>query len=92
MRQAAQPVDSINLIAQSTESTEFPQIHNIHKQLREAEAAKILNVSCDWLRRQRMKKQGPPYRRFGGAVRYDVDELREWMAAQSTMRTIQNDK
>jgi len=57
----------------------------INRQLREAEAAKIMNVSCCKLRYDRMLKQGPPYRRFGRTIRYDLPELIEWMKKQSTM-------
>ena len=60
-------------------------IKTIQPQIREDEAARIMNVGRDKLRHDRMLKKGPPYRRFGRSIRYDLDELREWMAAQSTV-------
>lgn len=56
------------------------------RQLKESEAASIMNVSCDKLRHDRMINQGPPFRRFGRCIRYDYDELVAWMASQSSER------
>lgn len=54
------------------------------KQLREDEAAQILNVSREKLRSDRWRGIGAPFRRYGRSIRYDMDELQSWMKAQSS--------
>jgi len=54
------------------------------RQLKELEAAEIMNVSREKLRHDRMLRIGPPVRRYGRSVRYDFLELTTWMASQST--------
>ena len=51
--------------------------------LSEADAARYLGVSRAFLRqgRARTKGSGPPYCRFGRAVRYRVMDLDAWIAA-----------
>ena len=58
--------------------------HDYSRQLKEHEAAQMMNVSREKLRSDRWKGLGAPYRRFGRSVRYDERELIAWMAAQST--------
>jgi len=45
-------------------------------------AARILGMSADWLAHARIRGEGPPFVRFGGSIRYSVNKLREWGAAQ----------
>ena len=46
------------------------------------EAAAVLGLSVDTLRLWRRKASGPPVRKFGGAVRYNRDELQAWASEQ----------
>ena len=50
--------------------------------LNEKEAAQELGMSVDWLRKRRRLRQGPPFVRFGRAVRYSRSGLDVWAAAQ----------
>jgi len=43
------------------------------------EVGGILGVSEDKLRRLRAKKEGPPYLKIGGSVRYDKAKLQKWI-------------
>lgn len=50
--------------------------------LTEPQAAELLNVSVSWLRASRCKTrqiEGPPFIRFGRAVRYSPDDLNAYM-------------
>lgn len=47
-----------------------------------AAASRIGGVAPANLRRWRHKRQGPPYHRRGKLIRYRVDELDAWIAAQ----------
>lgn len=47
------------------------------------DAAKILNVSEYWLERQRWLKTGPKYVKIGGAVRYKVEDLEEYIRSRT---------
>jgi predicted DNA-binding transcriptional regulator AlpA len=40
--------------------------------------ALILGMSVQWVRKQRLLKQGPRWIRLGRSVRYSVAELRTW--------------
>ncbi len=48
----------------------------------EREAARLLNVSVPTLRRWRLLRQGPPFRKLGALVRYDQRSVESWLAAQ----------
>lgn len=48
--------------------------------LHERDAARILGLSVHWLRRARCKGGGPPYIKFGRAVRYELNALLQWIA------------
>lgn len=50
--------------------------------LHERDAARILGLSVHWLRRERWKGGGPPYIKFGRAVRYERDTLLQWIAGR----------
>jgi len=47
-----------------------------------AAASRIGGVTPASLRRWRHRRQGPPYHRRGKSIRYRVDELDAWIAAQ----------
>jgi hypothetical protein len=49
------------------------------KLLTERDAARILNISVHWLRRQRWLGEGPPYVKCGRAVRYEEAALVLWI-------------
>lgn len=55
--------------------------------IREKEAAQTLAVSPRLLSKWRSLGSGPPFARFGGAIRYDPDELRQW-AKKQTVRPV----
>ena len=46
-----------------------------------AEAAELLGVSTGWLRRRRCAGLGPAYIKLGGRVRYDVEDLTNFLLA-----------
>ena len=49
--------------------------------LNQRQAATHLNISAAWLERQRWLGEGPPYIRYGRAVRYDAAALVAWLDA-----------
>lgn len=57
------------------------------KLLSEADSAQYLGMSRAFLRKSRMdgtrrnRTPGPPYIRIGRAIRYDLDDLNQWIAA-----------
>ena len=54
----------------------------IDRLLHEAEAAKILSVKVSTLRRWRWSGDGPRFLKIGAAVRYDPQELKDYLARQ----------
>jgi hypothetical protein len=50
-------------------------------------AAAILHVSASFLNKARMTGAGPPYVKFGAAVRYDVGALEAWAASRIRIST-----
>jgi hypothetical protein len=42
------------------------------------QAAYFLGLQAKTLRNMRWRKQGPPFRRHGGQVRYHIDDLEQW--------------
>lgn len=52
------------------------------RQLKESDVASILNVTRSKLRADRLRGQGPPFRKYGRTVRYDAGDLQKWMDAQ----------
>ncbi len=48
----------------------------------ERETARQLNVSIPTLRRWRLLRQGPPFRKLGALVRYDQREVEHWVATR----------
>ena len=52
--------------------------------IKEADAAKKLDVAEGTLANWRWKGKGPPYYRMGNMVRYEVGELDRWVAAGKT--------
>jgi hypothetical protein len=43
------------------------------------EAARVLKLSLSWLAKARMRKEGPPYIKFGKSIRYSEPALLEWL-------------
>ena len=54
---------------------------SIEPLLNTAQAAKILGVSVAWLARKRWEGGGPAFIRYGRAVRYEIQALRDWINA-----------
>lgn len=50
--------------------------------LTEAEVAQVTGLSTKTLRSWRSRRKGPPFTHLHGAVRYPVDLLDAWCAAQ----------
>ncbi|MBE0658274.1 MAG: helix-turn-helix domain-containing protein [Bryobacteraceae bacterium] len=50
--------------------------------LKDTAAARLINISVASLRRWRLLRQGPPFRKIGSAVRYPRTELLAWVAHQ----------
>ena len=50
--------------------------------LTEVEVAERTQISLKTLRRWRLERRGPAYRKFGSLVRYGEEELRQWEQAQ----------
>lgn len=50
--------------------------------LTETEVAERTQISLKTLRRWRLERRGPAYRKFGSLVRYGEVELSEWEQAQ----------
>lgn len=48
-------------------------------------------VTVGTLTNWRCQKKGPPYKKLGGRVRYDVQQLAEWEAANSYGETTGKD-
>ena len=47
--------------------------------LNENDVARVTRMSIASVRRWRLMKIGPPYKKLGAAVRYDPRELRRWL-------------
>lgn len=59
-----------------------PTTTNGRKQMRSAAAAEYLGITDNALRKWRMRRYGPRYQKVGGEVRYHLDDLDAWLAAQ----------
>jgi hypothetical protein len=51
------------------------------------QAAFYLTLSPRTLEKMRQRGHGPRYRKHGGVVRYHVDDLAEWSARRTKIRT-----
>jgi helix-turn-helix protein len=51
------------------------------------EAAAVLHLSETYLRQLRLKGGGPPFSKFGRAVRYRLSDLYAWAASKSVTST-----
>jgi excisionase family DNA binding protein len=69
--------------APANAQTPFP----IRRRLTESEAAETLNISRRTLQQWPVKGGGPPFQKFGSAVRYDPDALAAWIKAQTRNNT-----
>jgi predicted DNA-binding transcriptional regulator AlpA len=52
--------------------------------LNEKQLSQQLNVSLSALRKWRVRKRGPRFRKLGRSVRYSVADLAEWLIARPT--------
>lgn len=55
----------------------------------EIELAAFLGKSVAWAQRSRWAGGGPPYKKIGRHVRYDLQEVETWIDAQSRDNTSQ---
>ena len=51
------------------------------------ETADFLRVSESWLAKARMRGDGPPFAKFGRAIRYPESVLHHWMKSQMHLST-----
>jgi Helix-turn-helix domain len=51
------------------------------------EAARMLKLSVSWLAKRRLRGDGPIYLKPGGAVRYPLAALQQWMKSQQRTST-----
>lgn len=51
------------------------------------EAARIVKLSPRTLENQRLRGGGPRYIKLGGAVRYRIQDLEEWIASHTKRNT-----
>lgn len=49
--------------------------------LSEREVSEMTGLSVKTLQRWRLLNMGPPYRKFGGAVRYGEADISSWIAS-----------
>ena len=52
-------------------------------------AAKHVGLSVSWFNQKRVFGGGPPYIKVGGAVRYDIEALDDWMSGNQRDNTSQ---
>lgn len=57
--------------------------------LRTTEAGLRIGYSAQTLRNKRVKGEGPPFVKLGGAVRYRCEDLDAWVAARLRTSTSQ---
>lgn len=58
--------------------------NNIEALLNEHELARITGLSVASVRRWRLLGQGPRYLKIGAAVRYRIEDVREWLQNRPT--------
>jgi predicted DNA-binding transcriptional regulator AlpA len=51
------------------------------------DAANLLRVSPSWLAKSRMRGDGPPYSKFGRAVRYTEKGILQWTRSHQRFST-----
>lgn len=51
------------------------------------DAANLLRVSPSWLAKSRMRGDGPPYSKFGRAVRYTETGILQWTRSHQRFST-----
>jgi hypothetical protein len=51
----------------------------------EAETARYIAMSIPFLRIARWRRTGPPFVRIGRSVRYNLDDLNEWLAGRTVV-------
>lgn len=49
--------------------------NKIPKLLNQAQVAEMLNLSVKWCERKRWSGGGPPYRKIGASVRYELSDV-----------------
>jgi len=52
-------------------------------------AAERVGLSVSWFNQKRVYGGGPPYIKAGGAIRYDVESLDNWMSGNQRDNTSQ---
>lgn len=55
--------------------------------MNEQQVAEMLGVSRAWLQQMRVKGGGPRFYKIGGAVRYDNEQIKAWIAARECKST-----
>jgi predicted DNA-binding transcriptional regulator AlpA len=55
------------------------------------EASEICRMSVSWLAKARMNGDGPPFVKFGRAVRYEETALHQWVKTRERHSTSEDD-
>lgn len=53
----------------------------MHPLLDEKQVAKLLGLSVAAVRKWRLQRRGPVYRKLGSAVRYKTEDVSAWLAS-----------
>jgi predicted DNA-binding transcriptional regulator AlpA len=60
--------------------------------LNEHEAAPIAKKSVYWLRSSRVNGTGPRYRKIGGSVFYDKEDILSWLKNHKLQNSVKEDE
>lgn len=52
------------------------------------QSADYIGVSDSWMRKRRMRGDGPPFLRIGGKIVYDRETLDRWLENQQSINTL----
>jgi predicted DNA-binding transcriptional regulator AlpA len=63
------------------------KVNSPERQLTPKEAAEFLRVSESWLAKERMRGDGPPFAKFGRAVRYGEGDLLQYVKSRRRLST-----
>ncbi len=60
-------------------NTDYCNPTEIPKLLNQQQVAEMLGLSVKWCERKRWSGGGPPYRKIGGSVRYELSDVLEYI-------------
>lgn len=74
---------SDNAVSNGTDQTRYrgsSEVPASERLIDELGAAEVTGMSVAWFQRKRWSGGGPPFRKIGASVRYQVGELLQWFA------------